>query len=364
MLEPQIRTRVAVIRRRRRLVGVTAVAIAVAAVVATPTAFDRRKGGDGTDPARLPVVSTTTSAPVRQVPLSDLLATTRSKTIPTELPGGERFTPEAVGSDGTVLGTSQTLDGRASGVWLVGPDDAKPRRVNQFAAKSPWMMAVGDHSLLWPNGEWLECLTRGEQSKVRVLDKEWGGRQRFFADGRSIVWTRTDGLDQGLVVAEGCTGPGKVLPVSGEIMAFSNPLAIVIGEEGVREVNVNTGVVRLIPGAPQPNPDNLANIAVGSDYLAWIIGPDIEIVDQKTQTVRKIKLDLPKATKDKFDFSVTGGRRLLIYSASHNDTEEGYSIVYDTKTGRAASISSPVRGVGGDWVLWQDGSGSSLARAR
>ena len=288
MLEPQIRARVAVIRRRRRLAGVTAVAIAVAVVVATPMAFDQRKGGDGTDPAQSPVVSTTTP-----VPLSDLLATTRAKTIPRELPGGALFMPEALGTDGTVLGTSQTPDGRSSGAWLVGAGDANPRRVNPLAEESPWWMAVGDHSLLWPKGEWLECLTRGEQGQAKILDKDWGGRQWFFADGKSIVWTRL-GVS-GLVVAEGCTGPGKVLPVAGTLVAFSNPLAIVSGEEGLREVNVTTGVVRLIPNAHRPDPEGLLDVAVGSDYLAWTTGTDVEIARPEAQTVRKIKPDLPKA---------------------------------------------------------------------
>ncbi|MBO2454492.1 hypothetical protein J4573_45905 [Actinomadura barringtoniae] len=335
-LAERILTRTAARRRRRR-----AVAAAGAFVVCGAVVVGVAGARNGSDPA----------------PAAVAVAPPSAVTIQRGLAGGQRFKAMALGSDGTVLGTSVSVgsDGASEprgGVWTAGPSVVVPRRVQSTGAGSLpylWTMAVGDRVQVWPEGERLKCL--GPNGVVRTIGDGWSGRDRFYTERGLVVWGRVGG--RGVAVASGCDGPTRTILVKGLLKGFSYPLAFV--SDGVKtwQVDVRSGAKSAVPRAPR-SPDE---IAAGPNAIAWVVGDDLTIRDRATGAERSVRLPAYESSSNQ----VSVGAHVVVYSGDDEDGDGGRARVYDVRTGSYADERGPALAAGG-WLLVQAGDVYKLSR--
>ncbi|GAA2614473.1 hypothetical protein SMC26_24275 [Actinomadura fulvescens] len=333
-------------RRRRRLTA--AAAVGAGATLAVPVAVistvDR--------PSPAPDSSAVTVAPLPP-------ATTFSR----RLPGGERFKAMALGPDGTVLGGAVAIgaDGFVTprkGVWQVGPG-ARPARL---IADTPsgslpflWLMAVGGSGRVWPEGGRLKCLPPGEHDAAHTLKDGWNGQEPFFVGTDVIVWS-----DPGrgeLIVTNGCQGRVRTLPVNATLEAFSHPYAFVRPEPGGRidQVDVRTGAKTPI----QTGTDTPTAFGAGPDRLAWVSGDTLTVRALRSGE-RRVVHGLPHARHSKYSPRITVGNHIVVYSATHEDTDTARSLVYDLRSGKRSIVQGEAWAAG-DLLLWREGDSYRLA---
>ncbi|MFG1997677.1 hypothetical protein ACGFNU_00850 [Spirillospora sp. NPDC048911] len=293
------------------------------------------------------------------------------ETISRRLPGGQRFRAMALGPDGTVLGGAVTIDRDGfviprRGVWQVEPGGGSAQRVaDTRSASLPflWLMVVGESGRVWPEREKLKCLpparssgaSAGERGGARTLKAVWDGRGPFFAGKNVIVWSNPDSAE--LIVANGCDGQVRKLPVKATLEAFSYPYAFVRPASGslVEQVDVRTGAkTSITTGA-----DMAAVFGAGPGGLAWASGDTLTVRVARSGE-RRVVHGLPHARSPEYGARITVGDGLVVYSAAHQDTDKARSLIYDLRTGTRSTVPGEAW-TAGDLLLWREGDSYHLA---
>ncbi|UBU11064.1 hypothetical protein [Nonomuraea gerenzanensis] len=383
-LASRIHRSVATRRRNRRAAWLSALTCATAVLVAVPLTL---RGGDGemaaaVDPEPSPTVTLTVigSAPPtdRPVPtrtitispggaeprtfeerLRRLATVTSVAEVAARTATGERFTPQAIGSDGTVLGL--TPGGRVARAPADGgaPADAG------FAAKSGLGAAEG--LLTWTENGEQRCRTADGRTRT-ISPQGTDPRAPVWVDGDAIVGS--DVMRQPWV-ATGCAEPGRTVtdgrPATGTAVAFSYPYLFTVepaNDKKLRTVDVRTLKVvaeQPLPEGVRPQPMGRAPqqwyAAATDTAFVWVAGGELRsgsAADWRKSTrtfgavPKQLKGDQPR---------MTAGDRLAVY------TTGSFSLVHDPLTGATLKQPGPVLAAG-PWLLWQHGDAYRLARVR
>ncbi|KAB2348324.1 hypothetical protein [Actinomadura rudentiformis] len=338
-------------RRRRRHQLAAAVAVGAGATLAIPVIVISVREQTSPEP-NSSVTQAVTVSPQPAV-----------ATISRRLPGGDRFKAMALGPDGTVLGGAVTIDSDGfvdprPGVWQIKPGGASAEHVSDTPSGSLpflWLMAVGGSGRVWPERETLKCLPAGKSGRANTLKARWDGREPFFAGKDVIVWSDPDRGE--LIVANGCEGEPRRLPVKATLEAFAHPYAFVRpGSSGlVEQVDVRTGAKTTI----RTDADSSAVFGAGPDTLAWASG-DTLTVHTLHSGARRTVHGLPYARKAEYGTRITVGDGLVVYSASHQDTDSARSLVYDLRTGKQSMLQGDAW-ASGDLLLWREADSYRLA---
>jgi hypothetical protein len=362
-LAPRILDRVRRRRRWRALATALAAATAVAAVATSAAVLLAEPGRRPVTPAVLPSSDQITPQPTRRADLDDLIDPHTVVRVPAQLPDGARFDVMGLDANGTVIGSRRAASpGAPEDVWVAGPARPAPVRL-QDTPPDPylWVMAVDADTHVWAGGESLKCAESSDPGRVRVLDPNWGGRTPFYAGGGVIVWTTVDGR---MKVAEGCHGRVRSLSAKGMLDALVYPHAFVRDANGLHQVDVRRGTVQLVAGAPplatSPNTPAIS-VAANAALVAWSEGGAVTTLDRATGARRRSIVDL--GWQPMYFAGLAAGNRLLVYWVSHQDYDQGSSVVIDSRTGRTAAV--PGRAwAAGDWLVWRDGDYYKIARVR
>lgn len=364
-LGPSILARVRHRRRWRAVAAATTAATAVAAIATSAVVLLAGPAPRPAAPAVLPSPGPITPQPTRRADLDDLIDPHTMARVPSWLPDGSRFEVLAVDAAGALVGRRSNTSAGPEDVWIAGPAQPAPVRVQDTPPdRYLWIMAVDGDTHVWPDGESLKCADGADRGRVRVLDRRWGGRMSFYADGGAIVWTREDGRVR---VAQGCHGRVRKLPANGVLDAVAYPYAFVRDTDGLRQVDVRDGQAQLVPGAPplisSPTAFVPMTLAANATLVAWGEAATVTTLDRVTGARRLYKPDLPLAGNPMYFTGLTAGNRLLAYSMWHQDSGAAYSVVLDPRTGRTAAVHGRVWAAG-DWLVWQDGGDYKIARVR
>ncbi|TYK47814.1 hypothetical protein [Actinomadura decatromicini] len=360
--------------RARRRVAVPAAALATAgvAVAATLPAALHDDGPDALGAAGTPGALVDGSTIV---------------TIPGTVAGGAAFRPDALGTDGSVIGRTPDLR-----VWAAGASALKPR---YLAAKAEGGLSTGPGFTTWITpGSWvLTCRTSGGLVR-RIGPQGTTPEQPVLAGGGMVV--ASDPMEQPWEArTKGCADTGRSTEnhlgsTLGVAKAFAYPTMFVVEpwqKRVLREIDVRKDrVVREHPlptgvrpvtlpeqelssvtegnhttvqggGTPAP-PEQVWQAAANGRYFAWVVDGRLRIAERDGWKVRAEIARSPRdGEKDEAAASLTAGDRVIAYSAGRSST------VYDTKTGRVHTWAGQVLAAGG-WLLWRDGAAYRLGRIR
>lgn len=345
-------------RKRRRRATAAAVGFAVVAA-AFPMVLGFPTEGNGRGPASVSASRDGNGAG------SASPAPNGPAVVPRVLPNGDRFRAVALGRDGSVLGTAESVDGEGTvtprrGVWLAGPGGSAPARIHDTSEETLpylWTMANGATARIWPDGETLTCLPASGNKPAHPLGEGWDGREPFYAERDLIVWW--DAGEDALSVAAGCDGPVRTLPVEGTLEAFADPYAYVRAGRTMQQVDVRSGASAAIPLPPVDDPS--AGFAAGPGALAWADGDTLTVQKLGPGGDRRVLHDLPYGRDDEYIGRITIGDGVVVYSASHQDRDTGAAMVYDLRTGRRSPLPGEALAAG-DRLLWRDGDTYRLTR--
>ncbi|MDR8408293.1 hypothetical protein MTP10_06050 [Nonomuraea sp. 3-1Str] len=387
-LADRIHRAVATRRRNRRALVLAAAAGATAVLVAVPLAV-RGGNGDATATAKLSPAPASTPASISgraasseptvtmtptpdQVNLTapagvlleralrELMNVTSVVDVGGRTERGERFVPAALGSDGTVLGS--TPDGQ---VAEVGASGGTPRELG-IAARSGLGTATGFRT--WTEGSAADQRCRTADGTTRTISPQGTDpRAQVWVDGGVIVGS--DVMRQPWV-AKGCAGVGTVVrdgnPASGEAVAFSYPYlftAEAANDKVLRIVDVETGRVAAEHPLPEgvraqsmAEPDQEWYAAASGKWFAWVAGDTLRWVPRDSWGPVSELPGVPTPEKGVSPW-MTAGNRLVTYNTG------AYSFLLDPVTGRRYK-SPDVMLAAGEWLLWRNGDGYRLANLR
>jgi hypothetical protein len=393
-LADRIHRAVATRRRNRRALALAAAAGAAVVLVAVPLAV---RGGNGDaattanlspTPALTPPSEPTMTVSTRPEPtitktvtptpdqanvnipaglrieqaLRRLLNVASVVDVESRTARGEPFTPAALGSDGTVLGT--TPDGQ---VAEAGASGGTPKELG-FPARSGLGTATDFRTWTELNGSSAaqQCRTaNGSTRTISPQGTEPGGQ----------VW-----VDRGVIVgndamrqpwaAKGCAQVGTVVkavgPASGVAVAFSYPhlfTADRANDKVLRILDVETGKVTAEHPLPEgvraqnmDDPDQKWYAAASGKWFAWVADGTLRWMPRDSWGPMSTLPGVPTPTQGASPW-MTAGNRLITYNTGAT------SFLLDPVTG--TRYKSPVVMLAaGDWLLWQNGDGYRLANLR
>ncbi|MEV0344725.1 hypothetical protein AB0H88_03100 [Nonomuraea sp. NPDC050680] len=393
-LADRIHRAVAVRRRNRRALALAAATGMTAVLVAVPLAV---RGGNGdaattvtlspTSEPTLPSPSTSIDDPTApSVPtatvtptpdeagfrtpaaggleqaLRDLVDVRSVVDVESRTSQGEPFVPWALGSDGTVLGS--TPDGQ---VAEVGASGGTPRDLG-FPARSGLGTGTGFSTWAEQNGSAAEQRCRTADGTTRTVSPQGtDAGARVWVDGGVIVGS--DVMRQPWA-AKGCAGVGTVVrdgdPASGEAVAFSYPYLFTTdrsNDKVLRVIDVETGTVTAehpLPEGVRPQrmgePRQRWYAAASGNWFAWVAGNTVRWMPRVSWGPVSTLAGVPAAKKDVSPW-MTAGRRFITYNTGAD------SFLLDPVTGRRFK-SPDVMPAAGDWLLWRDGDVYRLASLR
>lgn len=368
----------------RRMITIPAVAAATAAAVVAapltlPAVLDGEQGtlGIGRPPA-------------------DLVDKSTIVTIPGEVPGGARFQPEALGSDGSVVG--RTPDSR---VWKAG---SKGGALRPLGVRAEGGLSTGPGFTTWIAPGTSELICRTADGHTREIAPQGANPERpVLTDGTVIIGN--DVMDQPFI-ATGCDDVGKLVEgpqgSNGYSKAFAYPTLFAVSpsakDHGLRMLDVRnarftdrglpTGVrpQKLTPidgGKKKPplerggvktstgskglhmykaGPEPTWYAAATDRYFAWAVDDRLWIVDRKTwKPAITINREQPMTKEQRAAARLTAGDDVIAYSAA------GRSNVYDPRPDTPSKRSYLWDGLvlaAGDWLLWSDGRDYRIGRVR
>ncbi|MFI6733333.1 hypothetical protein ACIBI9_10415 [Nonomuraea sp. NPDC050451] len=275
---------------------------------------------------------------------------------------GEPFVPAALGSDGTVLGT--TPDGQAA---EVGAGGGTPKELG-FPARSGLGTATDFRTWTERNGSAADQRCRAADGTTRTISPQG-------TDPRGQVW-----VDGGVTVgndvmrqpwmAKGCAQVGTVVrsgdPASGVAVAFSYPelfTAERANDKVLRIVDVETGRVTAEHPLPEGvrvqrmgDPDQKWYAAASGKWFAWVAGNTLRWMPRDSWGTVSALPGVPTPKKGVSPW-MTAGNRLITYNTGAT------SFVLDPVTGRRFKSPDVVLAAG-DWLLWRSGDGYRLANLR
>lgn len=274
---------------------------------------------------------------------------------------GEPFVPAALGSDGTVLGT--TPDGQAAEVDGGGT----PKELG-FRARSGLGTAADFRTWTEVNGSAADQRCRTADGTTRTISPQGtDSRGRVWVDGGVVVGN--DVMRQPWM-AKGCAQVGTVVksgePASGVAVAFSYPdlfTAERANDKVLRVVDVETGRVTAEHPLPEGvraqrmgDPDQKWYAAASGKWFAWVAGNTLRWTPRDTWGAVSVLHGVPTPKKGVSPW-MTAGNRLITYNTGAT------SFVLDPVTGRRFKSPDVVLAAG-DWLLWRSGDGYRLANLR
>ncbi|MFI7224296.1 hypothetical protein ACIBO5_13830 [Nonomuraea angiospora] len=275
---------------------------------------------------------------------------------------GEPFVPAALGSDGTVLGT--TPDGQAAEVDGGG---GTPKELG-FRARSGLGTAADFRTWTEVNGSAADQRCRTADGTTRTISPQGtDSRGRVWVDGGVVVGN--DVMRQPWM-AKGCAHVGTVVksgePASGVAVAFSYPdlfTAERANDKVLRVVDVETGRVTAEHPLPEGvraqrmgDPDQKWYAAASGKWFAWVAGNTLRWTPRDTWGAVSVLHGVPTPKKGVSPW-MTAGNRLITYNTGAT------SFVLDPVTGRRFKSPDVVLAAG-DWLLWRSGDGYRLANLR
>ncbi|MGP4103547.1 hypothetical protein [Nonomuraea sp. KM90] len=397
-LADRIHRAVATRRRNRRALALAAAAGATAVLVAVPLAV-RGGNGEAATTANLSPTPASTPGSTRSseptVTVSTRPEPTMTKTVtPTpdqanvNIPAGlgieqalrrllnvasvvdvesrtargKPFTPAALGSDGTVLGT--TPDGQ---VAEAGASGGTPQELG-FPARSGLGTATDFRTWTDLNGSSAAQRCRTADGSTRTISPqgtEPGGQ--VWVDGGVIVGN--DVMRQPWA-AKGCAQVGTVVkagdPASGVAVAFSYPhlfAADRANDKVLRILDVETGKVTAEHPLPEgvraqtmDAPDQKWYAAASGKWFAWVADGTLRWMPRDSWGPMSTLPGVPAPTQGVSPW-MTAGNRLITYNTGAT------SVLLDPVTGTRYK-SPDVMLAAGDWLLWHNGDGYRLANLR
>ncbi|GAA2215776.1 hypothetical protein GCM10009850_112440 [Nonomuraea monospora] len=286
--------------------------------------------------------------------LRTVVAVTSLATIGARMASGERFTPAAIGSDGTVLGL--TPGGKAAQAPASGgtPEGAG------FLAQAG--LGAADGLRTWTQGGEQHCRTA--DGATRTISPQGADPEApVWVDGGVIVGSDVMGQPW---VATGCAKPGTTLK-DGTAVAFSYPYLFTVEPANARKLRM-VDVRTLKVAAELPLPEGVRPQTMGKPLqkwyaaatgtaFAWVAGGVLHSGSsgdwrRSTRTFgavpKQLKGDRPR---------MTAGDRLVVY------TTGSFSLVHDPRTGVTLKRPGLVL-ASGPWLLWQENDGYRLARVQ
>ncbi|MEV0385217.1 hypothetical protein [Nonomuraea sp. NPDC050643] len=287
--------------------------------------------------------------------LRSLNALTGVTTIAGRTSSGERFTPAALGADGTVLGT--TADGAVAEVSAGG---GTPQPLDVTAGSG---LGVDAGFRTW---------TEDGEQRCRTTDGATHTVSPQGADPQAPVW-----VDGGVIVgsdvmrqpyvAQGCAGPGRVVtdgqPAAGRAVALAYPYLFTAERANagrLRLVDVRTGAIAAEHPLPEGvrrqligDPDQKWYAGASGTWFAWVADGVLRTVARDSWRPASTRAGMPAPRKGEAA-RLTVGDRFVAY------TTGTLSIVHDPVTG--TTFKSPgVVLAKGDRLLWRQGGHYRLA---
>lgn len=275
---------------------------------------------------------------------------------------GEPFVPAALGSDGTVLGT--TPDGQ---VAEVGTSGGAPKELG-LPARSGLGTATDFRTWTELNGSAADQRCRTADGSTRTISPQGADpRGQIWVDGGVIVGS--DVMRQPWM-AKGCAQVGTVVKAadaaSGVAVAFSYPYLFTAdraNDQVLRIVNVETGRVTAehsLPEGVRPqsmsDPDQQWYAAASGKWFAWVADGTLRWVPRDSWGPVSALPGVPTPEKGVSPW-MTAGNRLVTYNTGAT------SFLLDPATGTRYK-SPDVMLAAGDWLLWKNGDGYRLANLR
>lgn len=364
-------------RTRRLITGPAVVMATAAAVVAAPLTLPRVLDGGpdtlGGDTVAIP---------------GDLVDESTIVTIPGKLPGGATFRPDALGTDGSVVG--RTPDHR---VFKAGPEDG---RLRSLGVRAQAGLATGPGFVTWiPVGEEWELKCRTPDGRVRQIGHQGTTPDQPVLTGGGVI-IASDPMDQPWSTT-GCGETGESIEnfgygTLGLAKAFSYPTLFVVephDDRVLREIDVRTdrvvkehpmpAGVRPLESLPDLSERRIENgqvtqqfkpeeqpsqppqpwLAAANDrYFAWAVAGRLSIADRKNWKDGHEIGRVPRITERQHAAArLTAGDRLIAYSTP------GGSLIHDPREKLTGVWKGEVLAAG-DWLLWRDGSDYRIGRVR
>ncbi len=384
------RIRAEVGRRSRRRRARAAVVFSVVAVLAVGGLVALTRGGGRPQPAgpfggptggstASPTDGpTSTPGPTRQAratTLAKLFPGRTARRVDRRLANGQPFRAIVLAPDGTLVGAEQTYDQGWTDHWgrsLI----LDPIRRTEVVLPLREITGYASGGRLTT---WLDNVTPKHKYDLFCRDAVTGAISRV-SDGS--VWEDSVQIDQGhlawsyyedfeprhpqgqVVLAEGCHGPQRVLPVLGGVTALRWPKVYVRQYEQGRLLrhDVLTGRTETVLGDLPTYPAGPWEATVSRSTVLWL---EFDVDEQVTlRQLRAVDLrtgrDVLVAAEPPHipgyngaSFQLTAGNRLLAYASSPMDGPpyDSRGIVYDPVTGSAVWMPGETF-VAGDWLVW------------
>ncbi|MFI6601751.1 hypothetical protein ACIBHX_36355 [Nonomuraea sp. NPDC050536] len=341
-LTGRIHRAVRVRRVRRRAALVAAVGGVLALAVAVPLSL---RGGDAPTMAHIGPTRTVTPMP-GNADIDQLLGD--STPLPMEL------TPQAVGTDGTVVGFFSD-----HGVQAFSADG----ELTDVGIKSVTGLGAGDGLITWTRktGKSADQLCRAPNDVDHVISPQGTDPARQIWVDHGVV-VGSDVMRQPWV-AKGCSAPGKVAGTL-DAVAFSYPTLFLVdaaNDKKLLEYDVDTGYVTVKHELPEgvrvqtmDKPDQRWYGAATKDHFAWAADGVLRLAARNALDQVIVRIKIPQSAKGA---RMTAGNRLIAYTTG---TE---SVVLDPATLTTYRLTGSAYAAG-DWLVWSDGSAYQLSRVR